>query len=231
MTSTLSVRELSVNYGHVAAVRCASFDVAEGELIAIVGSNGAGKTSLLHAVAGVVKPAGGVVTLGEDRLTGRTPERVVSAGVALVPEGRRIFSGLTITENLRLASPDGAGIDGILDRFPALASRSSQRAGVLSGGEAQQLAIARALLAEPTILLLDEPSLGLSPVMIDVVFELIAELRSDGLGIVLVEQHATRAMAIADRSHLMRHGSLESIDGDGGADFFRTYLGVDRARS
>jgi branched-chain amino acid transport system ATP-binding protein len=221
----LTATGIEVAYGPVTAVRGADLTVGPGEVLAVVGSNGAGKTSLLHAICGVVRPTAGTVEVDGRDLTGAAPERMVTAGVALVPEGRRIFAGLTVEENLRLASADGSGVEGILERFPALARRRDRQAGVLSGGEAQQLAIGRALLTRPRVLLLDEPSLGLSPVMVDTVFATIDELRAEGYGIVLVEQQARRALAIADRSMVMRGGRLDPVQ-DGAAADLDLYLGA-----
>lgn len=208
----LKVAGLTVAYGRVTAVRDVDLSVTRGEILTVIGPNGAGKTSLLHAICGVVRPHSGTVEMDGRDTTGNPPERMVASGVALVPEGRRIFAGLTVEENLRLASADGTGIDDVLERFPALAQRRDRQAGVLSGGEAQQLAIGRALLCRPRFLLLDEPSLGLSPVMIDAVFDTVVGLREEGFGIVLVEQQARRALAVADRAVVMRGGSAHVID-------------------
>lgn len=221
----LSVQGVTVAYGQVTAVRDASLDVGSGEIVAIVGANGAGKTSLLHAIAGVVRPSDGTVRLDRKMLTGRPPEMIVREGVALVPEGRRIFGGLTVEENLRLANLRHDSLYSTYERFPALKTRRNQPAGVLSGGEGQQLAIARALLTRPTILLMDEPSLGLSPLLIDTVFAIVEHLRADGFGILLVEQKARRAVELADRSLLMRQGRLSLLD-EAAEDLFGAYLGV-----
>jgi len=233
----LRVDDLVVRYGRVPAVQGVSFSVAEGEAVAIVGPNGAGKTTTLSAIVGVVPAAEGVVRLGGVEVTGWAPERLVRHGLSLVPEGRHIFATLTVIENLRLGATvrsDRAAvqteIDALLERFPALGRLRRQSAGKLSGGEQQQLAIARALLSRPRMLVLDEPSLGLAPLVIDQVFELLGELRGRGVTILLVEQNAARAVLFADRSYVLRSGRVV-LDGTsaellGHADFVSSYLGV-----
>jgi branched-chain amino acid transport system ATP-binding protein len=232
----LSVRGLTVRYGSVTALHGIDLDVDEGELVALVGPNGAGKSSTLAAVSGLVRPAAGTVTVAGEVVSGLAPERVVRHGVALVPEGRNIFTSLTVAENLALGATirrDAAGVaadlDRQLDRFPILRDRYGQQAGLLSGGEQQQLAIARALMSRPRLLLLDEPSLGLAPRLVDLVFETVAQLRQEGLTIVLVEQNATRAVELADRTSVLRTGRIvRSGTADelgGGAAMAAEYLG------
>ena len=211
----LDVADLTVRYGPVAAVREATLHVDEGEVIALVGPNGAGKTTLLHAIVGLVPAAAGSVALRGVAITGQAPETIVRRGLALVPEHRRIFGGLTVEPNLRLGTVARRTADGVEARvaellalFGVLAERRDQLAGTLSGGEAQQLALARALVGDPDVLLLDEPSLGLAPRIVDDVFGHIAGLRDQGLTIVLVEQHAERAIALADRVYVMASGRL-----------------------
>jgi branched-chain amino acid transport system ATP-binding protein len=232
----LSVRGLTVRYGSVTALHGIDLDVDEGELVALVGPNGAGKSSALAAVSGLVRAAAGTVTVAGDVVSGLAPERVVRHGVALVPEGRNIFTSLTVAENLALGATirrDAAGVaadlDRQLDRFPILRDRYGQQAGLLSGGEQQQLAIARALMSRPRLLLLDEPSLGLAPRLVDLVFETVAQLRREGLTIVLVEQNATRAVELADRTSVLRTGRIvRSGTADelgGGAAMAAEYLG------
>ena len=232
----LSVRGLTVRYGSVTALHGIDLDVDEGELVALVGPNGAGKSSTLAAVSGLVRPAAGTVTVAGEVVSGLAPERVVRHGVALVPEGRNIFTALTVAENLALGATirrDAAGVaadlDRQLDRFPILRDRYGQQAGLLSGGEQQQLAIARALMSRPRLLLLDEPSLGLAPRLVDLVFETVAQLRREGLTIVLVEQNATRAVELADRTSVQRTGRIvRSGTADelgGGAAMAAEYLG------
>ncbi|MCF7551546.1 ABC transporter ATP-binding protein [Pseudonocardia sp. WMMC193] len=209
----LSVRGLTVRYGSVTAVHGIDLDVAEGELVALVGPNGAGKSSTLAAITGAVRPARGTVALGGEVLSGLAPEKVVRRGVALVPEGRHVFTGLSVAENLALGatirrSGVAEDLERELERFPILRERYRQQAGLLSGGEQQQLAIARALMSRPRLLLLDEPSLGLAPKIVDLVFETVARLRREGLTIVLVEQNATRAVELADRTSVLRTGRI-----------------------
>ncbi|WP_225920613.1 ABC transporter ATP-binding protein [Pseudonocardia oceani] len=232
----LSVRGLTVRYGSVTALHGVDLDVAEGELVSLVGPNGAGKSSALAAVSGLVRPAAGTVTVAGAVVSGLPPERVVRHGVALVPEGRNIFASLTVAENLALgatirrnAAEVAADLERELERFPILRERYSQQAGLLSGGEQQQLAIARALMSRPRLLLLDEPSLGLAPRLVDLVFETVAQLRREGLTIVLVEQNATRAVEMADRTSVLRTGRIvRSGTADelgGGAAMAADYLG------
>jgi branched-chain amino acid transport system ATP-binding protein len=212
----LRVDRLSVHYGRIRAVRDLSLTVAEGELVGLLGPNGAGKSSTLAAIAGALAPAAGTVTLAGADVTGQPAERMVRRGVALVPEGRRIFATLTVAENLALGATVRRGdtarvradVEEQLERFPVLRRYAGTAAGKLSGGEQQQLAIARALLARPRLLLMDEPSLGLAPVLVDVVFDTIERLRADGLTILLVEQNAARAVAVADRCYVLRSGRL-----------------------
>jgi branched-chain amino acid transport system ATP-binding protein len=211
----LAVRNLDVRHGAVHAVRDLSFEVAPGEIVGLIGANGAGKSSTLHAIMGVAPVTGGDVRLGDRSLRSRRPEDVARDGVALVPEGRRIFAELTVEENLRLglaARRSRRGADtvlrGVYELFPVVAQFRRRHAGALSGGQQQQLAIARALVAEPDVLLLDEPSLGLAPTMVDVVFDALAEIRDRGLAVLLVEQRAQRTVALADRSHVLANGEL-----------------------
>jgi branched-chain amino acid transport system ATP-binding protein len=215
--SGLRVENLSVRYGRVAAVRDVSFSCEFGEMVAILGPNGAGKSSTLVAIAGGLASSTvtGSVSLGDRPLAGLVPEALVRAGIALVPERRRIFGTLTVEENLRVGGTVRgrdrevvADVEAMMQRFPILGERRTQRGGLLSGGEQQQLAIARALMSRPRMLLLDEPSLGLAPLIVNSVFEILDGLRNEGIGIVLVEQSARRAINMADRSFLMRGGEL-----------------------
>ena len=223
-TPALSLERLTVRYGPVAAVREVSLDVARGEIVGLIGPNGAGKSSTLHAIMGLVD-AGGDVRLDGTSLAGRAPEDVARRGVALVPEGRRIFPELTVEENLRLGTaalgrrrPSDNGLGEVYDLFPVVAESRRRQAGTLSGGQQQQLAIARALVAAPDVLLLDEPSLGLAPQVVDAVFATLQTIRDRGLAILLVEQRAQRTVAIADRSHVMSNGRLRLTLGPGDAD-------------
>ena len=211
----LEVDRLDVRYGTVPAVRGLSFAAREGEIVGLIGPNGAGKSTTLHAIMGLVGTAGGDVRLKGRSIRGRAPESVARSGVALVPEGRRIFAHLTVDENLRLGlagrrSADGTAedVDAVHELFPVVREFRDRHAGALSGGQQQQLAIARALVARPDVLLLDEPSLGLAPTLVDVVFEALARIRERGVTVVLVEQRAQRTVAFADRTYLIANGEL-----------------------
>ena len=212
---TLELSSLEVAYGGVAAVRGLSLSVAPGEIVGLIGPNGAGKSTTLHAIMGLVPARAGDVVFGGRSLRGRTPEAIARSGIALVPEGRRLFAELTVQENLRLglagrADSVGTGEDlaDVAELFPMLDEFKNRHAGALSGGQQQQLAIARALVARPSILLLDEPSLGLAPTVVDLVFATLRTIRDRGLGVLLVEQRAQRTVALADRTHVMANGEL-----------------------
>jgi branched-chain amino acid transport system ATP-binding protein len=211
----LEVRDLSVSYGAVNAVRGASLRVAEGEVVALIGANGAGKSTILNTLSGVIRPRSGTATFDGLDLTTAKPSTIVGRGLIQVPEGREILARQTVLENLELAtwgSRDGAltrtRIEAVMKRFPILGERRAMRAATLSGGEQQMLAIARGLLAKPRLLLLDEPSLGLAPQMVDEVFAAIEEIHRDGTTILLVEQNALRALEIADRAYVIETGTI-----------------------
>jgi branched-chain amino acid transport system ATP-binding protein len=210
----LEVEALEVRYGSVSAVRGVSLTVGGGEIVGLIGPNGAGKSTTLHAVMGLVRAAAGDVRLAGASLRGRPPEAVARAGVALVPEGRRIFADFTVEENLRLGRSHrrgwhrGGEFDELDDLFPVLREFRRRKAGTLSGGQQQQLAIARALGARPDVLLLDEPSLGLAPRVVDSVFDVLRRIRESGVAILLVEQRAQRTVALADRTHVLANGEL-----------------------
>ena len=212
--TALIVENLSVRYGAVEAVRGLSLEVRPGQIVGLIGPNGAGKSSTLHAIMGSAPVTGGDVRLDGTSIVGRRPEEVARRGVALVPEGRRIFGELTVEENLRLglagrgARKNGDGLARARKLFPVLGEFRSRQAGVLSGGQQQQLAIGRALAADPEILLLDEPSLGLAPKIVDIVFEALTQIRDAGLAVLLVEQRAQRTVALADESHVLANGEL-----------------------
>jgi branched-chain amino acid transport system ATP-binding protein len=213
--SVLELDRIDVRYGGVHAVRGLSLEVKPGEIVGLIGPNGAGKSSTLHAIMGAAPVTGGDVRLGGRSLRGRASEHVAHAGIALVPEGRRIFAELTVDENLRLglagrrtARGAAAAVERALDLFPAVREFRKRLAGGLSGGQQQQLAIARALVAEPDVLLLDEPSLGLAPRIVDIVFDALATIREQGFAVLLVEQRAQRTVALADRSHVLSNGEL-----------------------
>ena len=211
----LEARGLEVRYGPVAAVRGVDFTVDAGEIVVLLGANGAGKSSTLNALAGLVPTAGGEVRLGGDPVTGRPTEELVRRGLTLSPEGRRVFGTLTVAENLLLGGYALAGRGAreatearVLGLFPILAERRAQYASTLSGGQQQMLAVARALMSRPRILLLDEPSLGLAPRIVEQVFELIATLRDAGTTVLLVEQNAALSLEIADRGYLLAGGRI-----------------------
>jgi branched-chain amino acid transport system ATP-binding protein len=211
----LAVDGLWVRHGAVDAVRGLSLEVGRGEIVGLIGPNGAGKSSALHAIMGLVPPVAGEVRLDGKSVVGRSPEDVARRGIALVPEGRRIFAELTVEENLRLgfaARRTHDALDADLRRvyelFPVVRETKNRQAGALSGGQQQQLAIARALVADPQVLLLDEPSLGLAPKIVDLVFAVLEEIRDRGIAILLVEQRAQRTVALADRSHVLSNGRL-----------------------
>ena len=211
----LVLDELDVRHGPVRAVRGLSLEVRPGEIVGLIGPNGAGKSSTLHAIMGVAPVTAGDIRLGGVSLSGRRPEDVARDGVALVPEGRRIFPELTVEENLRLGlagrrarGGTGAVLQSVYGLFPIVEEFRARHAGALSGGQQQQLAIARALVAEPDVLLLDEPSLGLAPTTVDVVFETLRAIRDRGLAVLLVEQRAQRTVAVADRCHVLANGEL-----------------------
>ncbi len=211
----LKVDDLHISYGSIAAVRGVSLEVAAGEAIGIIGPNGAGKSSTLKAIVGLLRPKSGTIDFDGASLVGASPDAIVRRGVALVPEGRQIFGTLTVAENLRLGraaqrngSDFDAGLDRVLDLFPVLRQYYRSSAGKLSGGEQQQLAIARALVLSPRLLLLDEPSLGLAPRVVELVFEVLERLRTQGTTILLVEQVAARTIAFADRTYILRTGRM-----------------------
>jgi branched-chain amino acid transport system ATP-binding protein len=212
--TVLAVEKLSVRYGAVEAVRGLSLEVKPGQIVGLIGPNGAGKSSTLHAIMGSAPVVGGDVRLDGSSILGRRPEDVARRGVALVPEGRRIFGELTVEENLRLGlaarrkERNGGGVERAYELFPMLREFRSRHAGVLSGGQQQQLAIGRALTSDPQVLLLDEPSLGLAPKIVDIVFEVLSRIRDAGLAVLLVEQRAQRTVALADESYVLANGEL-----------------------
>ncbi|GAV30992.1 ABC-type branched-chain amino acid transport systems, ATPase component [Coriobacteriaceae bacterium EMTCatB1] len=212
----LTVDGLEAAYGSIRAVHGVDLRMAEGELVALLGSNGAGKSTTLKSIVGVLKPVSGTIRFSGEDITGKAPEQIVKRGISLVPEGRDVFGALTVEENLRLGAyavyerkQYQADLQEVFDLFPVLKERFSQPAGQLSGGEQQMLAIARALMSHPKLLMLDEPSLGLSPAMTDVIFDLIVRLNERGATILLVEQNAERALEIVDRAYLFANGRIE----------------------
>ena len=211
----LRVSNLQVSYGGIQAVKGVSFEVFTGELVSLIGSNGAGKTTTMKAITGLLSASAGSIELNALPIHQSKPWDLVKQGLAMVPEGRGVFTRMTIIENLQMGAysrNDGADIDEDMERifttFPRLKERSHQLAGTLSGGEQQMLAMGRALMSRPSLLLLDEPSMGLSPVMVDKIFEVIQEVAAQGVTIVLVEQNASRALQIAQRAYVMESGVI-----------------------
>lgn len=217
----LEIKDLYVRYGMIEAIKGISFEVRDGEIVTLIGSNGAGKTTTMHAISGLLKPASGSIMLDGVELTKTPNHKIVSMGLAQVPEGRRVFAQQTVEENLLLgayARKDKDGIqkdlEHVYDLFPRLLERKKQLAGTLSGGEQQMLAMARALMSRPKILLMDEPSMGLSPLLVKEIFHIIQDINKDGTTILLVEQNAKMALAIADRAYVLETGKI-SLDGTG----------------
>lgn len=210
----LSLAGIETFYGRIQALRGLSLDVGDGEIVALIGANGAGKTTTLRTISGLIKPARGTITLRGESIVGMFPDAIVRKGVVHSPEGRRIFPRLTVLENLRLGSyartdgDIGADHDYVLSLFPRLKERLKQKGGTLSGGEQQMLAIARALMARPKVLLLDEPSLGLSPILVDTIFSVIADVNKRGVPILLIEQNARKALQVASRGYVMETGAI-----------------------
>ena len=233
----LILKDINVKYGAITALRGISLEVNQGEMVGLIGVNGAGKSTTLITVAGVLRPAEGIISFNGDYIVGKSPEEIVRMGIALVPEGRRIFPGLSVEENLRLGAAirsDRAEIQNDIDemctRFPILGERLRQPGGTLSGGEQQQLAIARGLMSRPSLLMLDEPSLGLAPMLVTEMFELVSQLRETGVTILLVEQNVEQTLEIADRAYLLNTGRIE-FEGTGEelrdhVDVVGTYLGT-----
>jgi branched-chain amino acid transport system ATP-binding protein len=233
----LKLEAVEVAYGHIQALAGISLEVREGELVALLGANGAGKTTTLMTISGIVRPRGGSLLYGRTDLAKASPFDIVGQGVIQCPEGRRIFGGLSVLENLRMGAVrrrDTVGVrrdlDSVLSLFPVLGERRHQSGATLSGGEQQMLAIGRALMAKPSLLMLDEPSLGLAPVMVKLMFEIIQALNGEGITLLLVEQNVYQTLAIASYVYVLRTGRLE-MEGTGNdllknPDFQRAYLGV-----
>ncbi|MDR2956602.1 MAG: ABC transporter ATP-binding protein [Coriobacteriales bacterium] len=232
----LSVKDLVVAYGSVRALHGISLEVYPGELVSVCGVNGSGKSTTLKTIAGILKPQSGQIIFSNKSIAGKKPEQIHKLGVALVPEGREIFPSLTVAENLRIgafgrysAKQFTLDLEDIYALFPILKQRINQAGGLLSGGEQQMLAIARALISHPELLMMDEPSLGLSPTMVDTIFELIATLKERKITILLVEQNAERALQIADRAYLLSTGHVkfagQPADMQSTVDITAVYLG------
>lgn len=209
----LEIKNLQVSYGGINAVKGVSFSVEKGKIVTLVGSNGAGKSTILRAISGIVKPASGEILINGENVVGKSPDAIVSRGVTLVPEGRRVFPNLTVLENLKIGAylrKDDIkdSIDEIYQLFPRLKERSWQLAGTLSGGEQQMLAVGRALMSRPQVIMMDEPSLGLAPLVVRDIFSIIKTINSNGITVLLIEQNANMALRTADRGFVMETGSL-----------------------
>ena len=215
----LRIKDLKVNYGGIEAVRGISFHVDKGEIVTLIGANGAGKSSTLRTISGLVKPSGGQVVFGGEDITAKDPTEIVSKGLMMVPEGRRIFPNLTVLENLKmgayLRNDDlEKDIEMVYGYFPRLKERSWQAGGTLSGGEQQMLAVGRALMGRPKLLMMDEPSLGLAPIVVQGIFDIIKKIHEDGTTVLLIEQNANMALHVADRAYVIENGKI-SIEGTG----------------
>ena len=210
----LSVRDLAVDYGAIRALHCVSFEVNEGEIVTLVGANGAGKSTVLRTISGLLKPASGEVEFAGRRIDGLSGHQVVKLGIAHVPEGRQPFAFLTVKENLLLGAYNrsgreaGSGMERVFKSFPRLKERLNQTAGTLSGGELQMLAMGRGLMARPRLLMLDEPSMGLSPILVREIFDIIREINRQGTAILLVEQNAFMALGVAHRAWVLETGNV-----------------------
>lgn len=210
----LKVNDINVYYGSIHAVKGVSFEVHEGEIVTLIGANGAGKSTILNSVAGLLKTKTGSIEFKGKSLLGTAPHLIVSQGLAMCPEGRRIFLQMTVEENLemggytRKSDEAGASLIDVYERFPRLKERRKQQAGTLSGGEQQMLAIGRALMSKPELLMLDEPSMGLAPILVDQIFSIVKELNDAGTTILLVEQNARMALSIADRGYVLETGKI-----------------------
>lgn len=231
----LQINELNTFYGNLHALWDISMEVAEGEIVALIGSNGAGKSTLLKSIAGIVQPRSGEILYLNEPLRGMPTHKIVTRGITLSPEGRQIFPKMTVQENLlmggftRQKEEQAASFERVYALFPVLKERIAQAAGTLSGGEQQMLAIGRALMSNPKMLMLDEPSLGLSPILTETIFELIREIKAQGLTILLIEQNAFGALSIADRGYVLENGRITLADtGErllGSPQVFESYLG------
>ena len=234
--SMITIKNLSAGYGLVNVLRDVSLDIAGGEIVAVLGSNGVGKTTLNNTLSGLIKPKSGEIIFEGSSLVGASPETIVDLGLIHVPEGRKLFPNLSVRDNLELGSyrrgksERAANLDDVLDTFPKLRDRINQIAGTLSGGEQQMVAIGRGLMSSPKLLILDEPSLGLSPLLVEQMFELIKRINDKGLTILLVEQNVIQSLAIADRAYVIEEGRI-AISGSAAelrdnAELKKSYLGL-----
>ncbi len=215
----LQIENLKVRYGGIEAVRGISFDVKQGEIVTLIGANGAGKSSTLRTISGLVKPSEGKVIFGGEDITAKDPTKIVQKGLMMVPEGRRIFPNLTVLENLKvgayLRNDDlEKDIEAVYGYFPRLKERSWQEGGTLSGGEQQMLAVGRALMGRPRLLMMDEPSLGLAPIVVQEIFKIIRRINEAGTTVLLIEQNANMALGVADRAYVIENGKI-TIEGTG----------------
>ena len=218
--SMLEVNDLQVYYGMIHAIKGVSFHVNEGEIIALIGANGAGKTTILHTITGLIAPKGGQVVFEGKDITKTSAHKIVELGMAHVPEGRRVFAQLSVYQNLKMGAYTRSdkneieeSLEMVYKRFPRLEERKNQMAGTLSGGEQQMLAMGRALMSKPRIILMDEPSMGLSPILVNEIFDIIQSVSASGTTVLLVEQNAKKALAIADRAYVLETGKI-SLDGN-----------------
>ena len=236
MNPVLEVKDLNVHYGVIQALKGVSFHVEEGEVVALIGANGAGKTTTLHTISGLIKATSGEILLHGESILKVPGHKLVGMGLAQVPEGRRVFADRTVAQNLRLGAfsrNDKAEVEETLsfvyERFPRLKERETQLAGTLSGGEQQMLATGRALMSKPKIILMDEPSMGLSPIFVNEIFDIIQKMHDDGVTVLLVEQNAKKALSIADRAYVLETGKIV-MEGDAkelldNEDIKKAYLG------
>lgn len=213
MSNILEIRDLRVSFGGIRAVDGISFDVEEGKIVTLIGANGAGKSTILRSIAGITKPQSGKIVFSGSDITGQSPDRIVSQGVTLVPEGRRVFANLTVLENLRIGAylrRDSIADDiaYVYSLFPRLKERSWQLAGTLSGGEQQMLAVGRALMSRPRLIMMDEPSLGLAPLVVKNIFEIIKTINNHGITVLLIEQNANMALKIAHTDYVIETGHI-----------------------
>ena len=235
MSNILEIRDLQVHYGGIEAVKGISLDVPQGQIVTLIGANGAGKSSTLRAIAGLVKPSAGTITFQGEDITGKDSNLIVSRGITLVPEGRRIFPDMTVLENLKIGAylrKDDLteDLNWVFDLFPRLKERYHQAAGTMSGGEQQMLAISRGLMSKPKLLMLDEPSLGLAPIIVEEIFEMITKVRASGTTVLLIEQNASLALQISDYAYALELGRV-SLSGTGrelleSEDVKKIYLGM-----
>ena len=219
MSNILEIRNLVVSYGGIEAVKGIDLDVEQGKIVTLIGSNGAGKSTTLKTIAGLVKPKSGSITFHGEPLLGKSTDQIVSRGVTLVPEGRRVFPNLTVAENLRIGAylrkqNIQDDLNRVYELFPRLKEREWQLAGTLSGGEQQMLAVGRALMAKPQLIMMDEPSLGLAPIVVRGIFDIIREINVQGITVLLIEQNANMALKIADRAYVMQTGQI-TMSGSG----------------